>query len=229
MEDRVELLKWCSGKTVSALVHESAIFYSCDDEEKGFANWVLKLNLNKKVDIFWWRIGKKAIPTNMFLKNRKLSEYDYCARGCQSIESYEHIMVHCKYMVDVIMKIREWGIHIPIFQSLDNCLQVLKCLSAQKFGIVRVYCTMVYLPWRNRNDVKHQKATLPCSLVVSNALFLATYISNPFLTSWGTNLLRESQNSWCPPPKDWIKINVDASLISSNQAGIGGIFRDHKG
>ncbi|XP_028555133.1 uncharacterized protein LOC110114874 [Dendrobium catenatum] len=51
----------------------------------------------------------------------------------------------------------------------------------------------------------------------------------PYLSSWGTNLLRESQNTWCPQPKDWIKINVDASLLSSNLARIGGIFRDHKG
>ncbi|KAI0519669.1 hypothetical protein KFK09_007123 [Dendrobium nobile] len=43
------------------------------------------------------------------------------------------------------------------------------------------------------------------------------------LESW------EAHASWCPPPKDLMKINVDPSLLSSNLAGIGGIFRDHKG
>ncbi|XP_020702896.1 uncharacterized protein LOC110114376, partial [Dendrobium catenatum] len=36
-------------------------------------------------------------------------------------------------------------------------------------------------------------------------------------------------NSWYPPPPGWIKVNLDASLSSSNVAGIGGIFRDRKG
>ncbi|KAI0496442.1 hypothetical protein KFK09_022759 [Dendrobium nobile] len=141
-EDRLELTKMCSRKTVSAL----------------------KLKLNKKVEIFWWRLGKSAIPTNLFLKNRRISENALCARGCQ-----------------------------------------------------------------NRNDVKHGKTALPCSMVASNALFSAISKSSPYLTSWGTNLLRESQISWCPPPKDWIKVNVDASLLSCNSAGIVGVFRDHKG
>ncbi|PKU68430.1 hypothetical protein MA16_Dca021970 [Dendrobium catenatum] len=34
---------------------------------------------------------------------------------------------------------------------------------------------------------------------------------------------------WHLPPLDSIKINVDASLLDSNIASIGGIVRDHKG
>ncbi|PKU75233.1 hypothetical protein MA16_Dca027183 [Dendrobium catenatum] len=34
---------------------------------------------------------------------------------------------------------------------------------------------------------------------------------------------------WHPPPLDWIKINVDSSLLDSNMARIGGIIRDNKG
>ncbi|XP_020700748.1 uncharacterized protein LOC110112748 [Dendrobium catenatum] len=228
-EDSIELINWCSGKTVSALAFVSITSYRLNEEENGFSNWVMKLKLNKKVEIFWWRLGKRAIPTNLFLKNRNLYDFVNCARGCKSIESYEHIIVHCKYMVEVIMKIREWGIHIPIFHSLDNCLQGLEAISMQNSGIVRLYCTVIYLSWRNRNEVKHQKPALSCFVVASNALYLATSNSNPFLVSWGTNLLRESHDPWCPPPKDWIKINVDASLLTSNLAGIGGIFRDFKG
>ncbi|XP_028552325.1 uncharacterized protein LOC110102200 [Dendrobium catenatum] len=229
VHDNIELINWCSGKTVSALSFESIVSNRLSDDEYGFFNWLMKLKLNKKVETFWWRLGKKGIPTNVFFKNRKISDFINCARGCDSIESYEHIMVNCKYLIEVIMRIREWGIQIPFFNSLDDCFHSLKALTVQNSGMVKLYCTIVYLSWKNRNEIQHQKTAIPSSLVAANALYLATSNVNPFLVSWGTNLPRESLHPWCPPPKDWIKINVDASLLESNQTGIGGIFRDHMG
>ncbi|PKU73176.1 hypothetical protein MA16_Dca021367 [Dendrobium catenatum] len=49
------------------------------------------------------------------------------------------------------------------------------------------------------------------------------------LVNWDASLLRESETSWHPPPLDWIKINVDASLLDSNLASIGVVVRDSKG
>ncbi|XP_020675094.1 uncharacterized protein LOC110094246 [Dendrobium catenatum] len=152
-----------------------------------------------------------------------------CVRGCNSIESYEHIMVRCNYLIDVIKQIQDWGIGIPVFQTINSCLEELRRMSIRNPGIVKIYCTVVYLSWRNRNCVKHGKSALPSSVTASNSLALASIKGSPYLSNWGTNLLRESCVSWCPPPKDWMKINVDASLLRSNYAGVGGIFRDHKG
>ncbi|XP_028547379.1 uncharacterized protein LOC114578389 [Dendrobium catenatum] len=223
-EDNIELLKWCSGKTVSALVYEQMLNdrYNVDDVE--YFKWLRKLKLSKKVEIFWWRLGKAAIPTNLFLRNHRISLMDSCDRGCQAVESYEHIMVHCKYMVVIIKKVREWGIMIPVFNSLEKCLYELKRLSTSNSGIAKLYCSVIYLSWKNINYVMHGKEALPASLVASNALFLVVSKSSPYLSSWGTNLLRESSNTWCPPPKEWIKINLDASLLTSNPGGIGGVF-----
>ncbi|KAI0499469.1 hypothetical protein KFK09_017672 [Dendrobium nobile] len=228
-EDNIVLLKWCLGKTFSALVYEQMLNnrYNLDDVE--YFKWLRKLKLSKKVKIFWWRLGKAAIPTNLFLKNHRISLLDSCERRCQVVESYEHIMAHCKYMVEIIKKVREWGTMIPVFKSLEECLYELKMLSTSNSGIAKLYCSVIYLSWKNRNYVKHGKDALPASLVASNALFLAVSKSSPYLSSWGTNLLRESSNTWCPPPKEWIKINLDASLLTSNLGGICGVFRSHKG
>ncbi|KAH0461442.1 hypothetical protein IEQ34_009017 [Dendrobium chrysotoxum] len=35
--------------------------------------------------------------------------------------------------------------------------------------------------------------------------------------------------SWHPPPPRWIKVNIDATLLQSYKASIGGVFRDRKG
>ncbi|KAI0515992.1 hypothetical protein KFK09_008663 [Dendrobium nobile] len=218
-----------NGKTISALSFENLMKCKYSGDDDGYGNWLKKLKLNKMVEIFWWQLSKSAIPTNHFLKYRRISSIDLYARGYQLVEDYEHIMVQCKYLVDTIVKMHDWGIHIPIFQSLDCCLQKLRSLTGQNYGIVKIYCTIVHLNWKNRNDVKYGKVALPSSLVAANVLSLAMYKSIPYLDCWGTNLLWESTKAWCPPPLDWIKINVDASLLSSNIAGIGGVFRDHKG
>ncbi|XP_020693669.1 uncharacterized protein LOC110107681 [Dendrobium catenatum] len=228
-EDQLELMKKCSGKTVSAMVYEQMLYNKYNLEDVDYFNWLQKLKLKKKVEIFWWRLGKVAILTNLFLKNRRISTDDCCPRGCQVSETYEHIMVHCQYMIDVIVKMGEWGISIPVFSSLDCCLWGLKHIAHNNSGIVQIYCNIVYHSWKNRNVVKHGKSALPSSMVASNALFSAISNSCPYLTSWGANILRESRSTWLPPPKDWIKINVDASLLSSNLAGVGGVLRDPKG
>ncbi|KAI0486587.1 hypothetical protein KFK09_029335 [Dendrobium nobile] len=228
-EDQMVLMKMCSGKTVSAMVYEQMWINKCNLEDVEYFSWVKKLKMSKNIEVFWWRLGKSAILTNMFLMNHKISDNSLCPRGCQANETYEHIMVQCNYLIEIIMKLQEWGIFIPIFHSLDCCLEELRKMSAQNSGIVQVYCSIVYYSWKNRNDIKHGKSAMPCSIVTANALFYAVSKSGPFLFSWDTNLLRESQKTWYPPPKEWIKVNVDASLTSSNLAGIGGIFRDHKG
>ncbi|KAI0516070.1 hypothetical protein KFK09_008742 [Dendrobium nobile] len=202
MEDRVELQSLYFGKTVSALSYEHLLKYRFNIDDDGYCNWLNKLKLNKKVEMFWWRLGKSTIPINLFLRNRRISVTDTCAKGCQAVESYEHIMVHCKYLVEFIMQMLEWGIHITVSQSLEYCLKELRRLTVRNPGIVKIYCTIVYFSWKNRNDVKHGKVALPCSLVAANALSLAITKSSPYLSNWGTNLLKESQNTWFPPPKD---------------------------
>ncbi|KAI0510916.1 hypothetical protein KFK09_011527 [Dendrobium nobile] len=228
-EDQLELMKKCSGKTVSALVYEQILINRFNMEDTDFFSWLQKLKLKKKVEVFWWRLWKAAIPTNLFLKNRNIAYDDSCPRGCNEFESYEHIMVHCKHMTDVIARMVEWGIPIPVYNSLDSCLQGLKSIAQEKSGIAQIYCNIVYHSWKNRNNAKHGKCALPSSVVASNALFTATSNSGPHLSCWGANLPRESQSTWCPPPKEWIKINVDASLLKSNLAAVGGVLRDHKG
>ncbi|PKU75380.1 hypothetical protein MA16_Dca022043 [Dendrobium catenatum] len=49
-----------------------------------------KLKLSVRVELFWWRVSKKAIPTNEFLKHRKLTDEELCARGCLNRNAVKH-------------------------------------------------------------------------------------------------------------------------------------------
>ncbi|KAI0488531.1 hypothetical protein KFK09_028366 [Dendrobium nobile] len=101
-DDLLEMQKFCPGRTVSGLAFEQVLkrrFSLIDDD---YYNWLNKLKLSKKEEMFWWRLGNSSIPTNLYLKNRKLLDNDSCARGSVMVESYEHIIVQCKYLIEII-------------------------------------------------------------------------------------------------------------------------------
>ncbi|KAI0499512.1 hypothetical protein KFK09_017716 [Dendrobium nobile] len=100
-------------------------------------------------------------------------------------------------------------------------------LNASRIHHSNVYRSLA--SWICSNAVKHGKSASSVPVSATNVLYVAINNANPVIDSWGANLPREFQNSWHPPPQDWIKINVDASLMSSYMAGIGACFRDHKG
>ncbi|XP_020672999.1 uncharacterized protein LOC110092690 [Dendrobium catenatum] len=197
-------------------------------DEFGYVTWLQKLHLKPRVELFWWRLGRFAIPTNEFLKYRRIGNCDLCARGCPEVESCAHVAVHCKYLIDIIRMLRSWGFNIPLFSSLADCLHHLRHLSKISLDIVKIYYTAVFFSWNCRNDVKHGNPILPISVTATNVLFTATN-KNPMLVNWDVSLLRESNSSWHPPPPDWIKINVDASLVDSNLASLGGVVCDSMG
>ncbi|PKU76469.1 hypothetical protein MA16_Dca001072 [Dendrobium catenatum] len=168
-------------------------------------------------------------PTSEFLKYKKLTNDDLCARGCEEVENLSHIGVNCKHLQDLLRKIQDWGFYVPVFDSLDDCLSGLKSLFTFAPNIVILYCNTVYLNWKNKNEVAHGKTTNAISITVANMMSTAFLSSNPLIASWGANLSREFQTVWHSPPLGWIKINVDAALLPSYNAGIGGCIRDDKG
>ncbi|XP_020699437.1 uncharacterized protein LOC110111773 [Dendrobium catenatum] len=172
-------------------------------------------------------MSKFALPTNEFLKYRRLSHIDYCARGCHDVETCSHTAVHCSYLTDIISKLRSWGFNIPTFQSLD-CLSQLRILSKNSLNIVKIYCTAVFYFWKCQNDSIHGKSIMPVS-VIAGIILSSTMNKYPMLVDWGTSLRSESSSIWHPPPLHWLKINVDAALLDSNLASIGGKVRYFKG
>ncbi|XP_028554964.1 uncharacterized protein LOC114580709 [Dendrobium catenatum] len=195
-EDQLETVCKCSGKSISALAYDNAIKDKGISDVDGFYSWLKSLKLNYNVDFFWWRLSKFAIPTNHFLKFQTLATDDRCARGCLETENYEHVIVQCKYLQEVINKTHEWGFYISSFRYLEGCFEELKRISGTNSGMVRVYCVAMFLNWKNRNSVKLGKAALPSSSVAANVLSLAVLKSSPYLVSWGANLPRELFSTW---------------------------------
>ncbi|KAI0510967.1 hypothetical protein KFK09_011583 [Dendrobium nobile] len=77
--------------------------------------------------------------------------------------------------------------------------------------------------WSNRNKVKHGK-TGDSNVMI--ALIRGLYRSDHWDAYQSVGLFSDK---WHPPPPEWLKINIDASLKENYEASIGGIVRNCKG
>ncbi|KAL0926249.1 hypothetical protein M5K25_002463 [Dendrobium thyrsiflorum] len=227
--DQLELLYKYSGKSISALA--SAKQYEDCDEVK-YWTWIRKLKLRPWVELFWWRLNNNVIPSNDFLMYRRLLDCNACPRGCNSVENAEHIIVSCDKLRPVIQVLKLWGFAMPVFYSLNDCNKIMEKLSTTDPFIGNMYCSAVFFSWKSRNKIKHGGNEDGYVFVAANEVnfVVALFTFNLYSKNWGANQLHQLSHSyWHPPPPEWIKVNIDASLLRSNKSGIGGVFRDCKG
>ncbi|KAL0917868.1 hypothetical protein M5K25_012969 [Dendrobium thyrsiflorum] len=110
-------------------------------------------------------------------------------------------------------------------------MDVLKSMSGKDFMIVKLYFSVLWFSWNNRNKAKHGKSEDSASTIAANAISFVGMDKRSMVLSgyWDAGqsygLFSES---WHPPPPEWYKINIDAAL-SDYGAGIGSIIRDFKG
>ncbi|KAI0530979.1 hypothetical protein KFK09_000528 [Dendrobium nobile] len=225
-EDRLELINSCSRKTISAMAYAEI----CDDCDKDvYWSWIKEAKLNARVENFWWRLFKNAIPTFQLLSSRKLQSNVLCPRGCNEPENIEHVANRCKKLLEVFNCLNEWGFCIPVLDNMDYRCNWLK---AQNTLLRKIYCNSVFITWKERNEGVHGKSEQTASFIASEAISLASVSSNLYLLSTGrldVNQHMLLEKIWHPPPPGWIKINLDASLLRSNKGGTGGVIRDCKG
>ncbi|KAI0492026.1 hypothetical protein KFK09_026291 [Dendrobium nobile] len=226
---QIELISHNSGKTLAALSFEARLNVSNGEE---YWNWMKKIYLNPRTEVFWWRIYHKVIPTFQFLEYRRLKEGCLCLRGCLEIEDIKHVAVTCDKLIQILKILNQWGFQIHIFHTYAELISWLKYNAIKKTFITNVYCTVVFLCWKSRNRLIHEGMEDSNLNIASNALSMTSIsISNRNKSGlWDVNQSSQLFNkSWHPPPPDWIKINVDASLLPSYKTGIGAVWPDHQG
>ncbi|XP_020675414.1 uncharacterized protein LOC110094507 [Dendrobium catenatum] len=115
-EDFMDLKYKFSGKTIAALIKEEKVRM---DEGNSYL-WIHKMKLYARVELFTWRLCKKAIPTANFLMKWRISNNNMCPRGCGEVEDLDHVTTKCPKLVRIICTLRDWGFHIPFFESFQQ-------------------------------------------------------------------------------------------------------------
>ncbi|XP_028556870.1 uncharacterized protein LOC114581249 [Dendrobium catenatum] len=226
-DDKMELLLQGNGKSLSAMVFENSVKHN---PTAYYCSWIKNAKLNPKVETFWWRIFNNALATNDFLEHRKFQRINLCPRNCNVAENRDHLTTNCQKLKEVISKIKEWGFSFKEYHTLQDCCKDLSSLNP---FMINLYCSMVFLTWKSRNNLLYNEKDDSTLFIASNAISFASISIqgiSKFSGIWDVNQpSRLSLSHWYPPPPDWHKVNVDATLLSNYKAGIGGIFRDHKG
>ncbi|KAL0906116.1 hypothetical protein M5K25_024581 [Dendrobium thyrsiflorum] len=225
LEGRMELIHQNSGKSISAMATAALV---CD--QSGFQNWdwLKKAKLIPRVETFWWRILNNAIPTNHFLSYRRLHENNHCPRSCDEVEDIDHVVTRCKNLKEAVQHLNNWGFGIPTFVFLEDCCRWLAC---QNYWLAKLFCNTVFFSWKSRNELVHGGNEGSPLMIAANSVSYAADPTSYYCFNsghWDANQPR-LLNRWHPPPPDWIKVNVDASLLPSYKAGIAGVFRDYNG
>ncbi|KAI0530840.1 hypothetical protein KFK09_000388 [Dendrobium nobile] len=148
---------------------------------------------------------QNAIPTTDFLMHTRLIGSNLCPRGCDMKEDEEHVEV--------------------------KSLEFKQKRREENPFIAKIYCALVFNSWKSRNKLIHKGQELGAKVIMTNAItYASTSSSNLYSDHCGANQqYKLISSTWHPPPPGWIKVNINASLLNSNEAGIGGIFRDHRG
>ncbi|KAI0524684.1 hypothetical protein KFK09_004066 [Dendrobium nobile] len=97
--DLIELNSKFSRKSIAALAFQA---FTEHNGRSAIWNWMKKLKLRPKVELFWWRLCNDSIPSNDFLFRRKLSSLSGCPRGCEEDENGGHIAGNCAKLHVVI-------------------------------------------------------------------------------------------------------------------------------
>ncbi|XP_020671696.2 uncharacterized protein LOC110091790 [Dendrobium catenatum] len=166
--DFLDLKYKFSGKTIAALIKEDTVKMAGEN----LYLWIHKLNLYARVEVFIWRLCKNAIPTAEFLMRRRLSNSSLCPRGCGEVENVDHITSNCPKLIKVICILREWGFHVPLFYSFQQCMKELKVLSKKNPMMVKVYFNLLWISWNDRNKTKHGKKEDGETVLAANVISL---------------------------------------------------------
>ncbi|XP_020675420.1 uncharacterized protein LOC110094514, partial [Dendrobium catenatum] len=162
----------------------------------------------------------------------RLAEFGGCPRGCKVMEDTEHVVSKCYFIKRVLEMLADWHFIIPAFDSLVGCYQLLNKLAISNLFIGNLLCSVVFYCWKSRNKIVHEGTNDSCSTIASKSIIqtVSSFYSCLIQENWDANqLFKLSHSSWHPPPPGWIKVNIDASVLPNNKAGIGGVFRDCKG
>jgi hypothetical protein len=195
---------------------------------------IWKLKIPPKYNTLIWRLLHNALPVNRNLSNRGLLCYPLCPRCNETIEDQTHVFSNCRWARQIWfaspLTIKFEGQHKCFIDWLEECL--IKS-STQNMELI---CAICYHIWKARNLLLSQNKDIPVMDALRNAQeSLKDYQSQQkslIMNSDHHTTQRRSHNNdnWKPPPRNGLKLNVDAHRFADDgHWGVGLILRKDDG
>ena len=187
------------------------------------------LNVSPKVKHFLWRCCTSTLPVRDLLKHRHMVDDNLCPRGCGLVETQEHALFACPYLLTVW---KDCGVDELRLHSL-NLTMCESVMQWQRFD-VKLRVKAAYLAWgiwSDRNSIFFNQTPTPFSVLLARVDRwvdeAGAYLQQIYRV--GVNSPLGSPRIWIPPPVGVVKINADASLAVDGWIGLGVVARDSGG
>ncbi|KAI0529234.1 hypothetical protein KFK09_001781 [Dendrobium nobile] len=113
----------------------------------------------------------------------------------------------------------EWN----VAELRKECCSWMEHAAAHNGMILNLFFNVLFFSWKARNKLTHDKVVEGAISVAANAVCyssISKLIVKTNSEQWDVNQPPRLSKNWHPPPPEWLKINVDASLDNSYKTGI---------
>ncbi|KAF5455283.1 hypothetical protein F2P56_024878 [Juglans regia] len=183
------------------------------------------MQVPKRIQTFAWRACRDILPTLTNLKKKKVDVEDRCCFYKATPEDAHHALVSCPSFKGL------WKNYMPIMQQLPLDLDLLAVTNFILDRGTKLEFTMFFLItwglWFRRNKMQMEQLLLQPDQVIKHSLSMHKTFTD--LRSSSTQSAKRVY-SWNPPPRGFLKLNVDGVVFSDvRKAGVGVVLRDDKG
>ncbi|XP_057425990.1 uncharacterized protein LOC130719383 [Lotus japonicus] len=170
-----------------------------------------------------WRACLELLPVRAELSRRGMELDPSCPWCVSAPESTQHSLLFCPVIKPI------WFAS-PLGLRLDNECTVREFLAAF-LPMADSYaagwcCALLYAIWDARNELLFQRKALSLQQILKRAQLL---LPSQVAVQSSTRHARELPSKWRRPAPSIFKINFDASVLASKEAGFGYIARNSRG
>jgi ribonuclease HI len=179
-----------------------------------------------------WRILNNAIPVKEKLFKRGIKCVPLCSYCNNYVETIDHIFLECEWVKKVWfaspLTINFEHVMLKKFQDWFEYM-----LQESRNEELQTISTILYSIWQARNDREFNGKNVPPTDMMQRAM----QTLHEFQANQGTRAMSNPTEtvkirndiSWSLPPKEALKLNVDAHSLSDGRWGIGLLLRRDDG
>ncbi|XP_071709291.1 uncharacterized protein [Rutidosis leptorrhynchoides] len=154
-------------------------------------------SLPKKVNIFWWRFKRDALPVRCNLSARSIVEDSTTCPMCNSSsENIDHLFFGCTVALDVWRLIRVWlDCNLPVFNcwmDVETWIEGASLSTSALLRIQSIIVTTLWIIWRHRNGIVFNDIVISrCNLFDVIKFFAFRWLKNRgrVVSNWNTWLI----------------------------------------
>ncbi|KAL9419760.1 hypothetical protein AB3S75_037510 [Citrus x aurantiifolia] len=184
----------------------------------------------EKIKIFLWRAINNLLPTSENLWKKRVVQELICQICSSNVETISHALLGCK-MAKKVWRNSQFPEMLAEGKSHDISRMFQGLLKKHHNSKMETIATLLWIIWTTRNKWLFEgRKNDPIRLVARAESTVEAFRNTK--KPLGNYQVREEDgkaNQWCPPPKGWLKVNIDAAVDEKRQvAGLGVVVRDWK-